>query len=125
MNFSHNKKQFISLLKNKKNFIFYKKINKFKSDPIPECIKIVEKNIEPYDVSCADEAFITGTPFCMLPVTSFRYRKIGTGEFGEISQKILNQWSKNVGLDIKQQIINYDLSNKDIVTGSTPYKHSK
>ena len=44
MNFSHNKKQFISLLKNKKNFIFYKKINKFKSDPIPECINIVEKN---------------------------------------------------------------------------------
>ena len=88
-------------------------------------LRIVEKNIEPYDVACADEAFITGTPFCILPVTSFRYRKIGNGEFGEISQKILNQWSKNVGLDIKQQIINYDLSNEDIVTGSTPYKHLK
>ena len=44
MNFSHNKKQFISLIKNKKNFIFYKKIDRLKSDPIPECIRIVEKN---------------------------------------------------------------------------------
>ncbi len=44
MNFSHNKKQFLSLLKNKKNFIFFKKINKFQSNPIPHCIKIVENN---------------------------------------------------------------------------------
>ena len=29
-------------------------------------IKAVEKNIEPYDVYDADEAFVTGTPFCML-----------------------------------------------------------
>ena len=33
-------------------------------------IEVVEKNIEPYDVYEADEAFVTATPFCMLPVTS-------------------------------------------------------
>ena len=38
---------------------------------------VVEKNIEPYDVYDADEAFITGTPFCMLPVTSLNSFKIG------------------------------------------------
>ncbi len=44
MRFSHNKKQFLSKKKNKKNFIFYKKINRFKYDPIPEFIQIVENN---------------------------------------------------------------------------------
>jgi len=33
-------------------------------------IQVYEKNIEPYDVYSADEAFMTGTPFCMLPVVS-------------------------------------------------------
>ena len=31
---------------------------------------VVERNIDAYDVYTADEAFMTGTPFCMLPVTS-------------------------------------------------------
>jgi len=33
-------------------------------------LKCIEKNIELYDVYNADEAFMTGTPFCILPVTS-------------------------------------------------------
>ena len=41
----------------------------------------IEKNIEPYDVYCADEAFITGTPFCIMPVTSLNSVPIGTGKF--------------------------------------------
>lgn len=32
--------------------------------PLGLCM--IEKNIEPYDVYTADEAFMTGTPFCML-----------------------------------------------------------
>ena len=38
---------------------------------------IVEKNFRPYDVYTADEAFMTGTPFCMLPVTSLNGLHIG------------------------------------------------
>ena len=44
MNFSHTKNQYLSSFKNKNNFIFFKKIKKFKSDPIPEFINIVENN---------------------------------------------------------------------------------
>ena len=40
-------------------------------------IPCVEKNIEPFDVITADEAFMTGTPFSMLPVTSLNGTKIG------------------------------------------------
>ena len=44
MNFSHTKNQYLTSFKNKHNFIFFKKIKKFKSDPIPEFINIVENN---------------------------------------------------------------------------------
>ena len=40
-------------------------------------IPCIEKNIDPYDVYTSDEAFITGTPFCMLPVTSLNNLDIG------------------------------------------------
>ena len=62
----------------------------------------LEKNIEPYDVYCADEAFITGTPFCIMPVTSLNGINIGNGKFGDITKKVLKKWSKNVGLDIEK-----------------------
>ena len=44
MKFSHNKEQFDTQIKKKENFIFFKKINKFNFDPIPEFIKIVDQN---------------------------------------------------------------------------------
>ena len=31
-------------------------------------LNCIEKDIEPYEVYDADEAFMTGTPFCILPV---------------------------------------------------------
>jgi hypothetical protein len=43
MTFSHSKKQFDNLIKKKSNFIFYKKILKLNSDPIPSFINLVEK----------------------------------------------------------------------------------
>ena len=50
-------------------------------------IPCVEKNIEPYDVYTADEAFMTGTPFCLLPVFRLNNLIIGEGKFGEITKK--------------------------------------
>ena len=67
-------------------------------------IESAEANIEPYDLYTADEAFMTGTPFCMLPVTRFNDLQIGNGKRGKIFNKLLNQWSKNVGVDIEKQI---------------------
>jgi branched-chain amino acid aminotransferase len=66
-----------------------------------------EKNIEPYDVYEADEAFMTATPFCLLPTVSLNGIKIGDGKMGKISNKLLRQWSKNVGIDIEEQIRGY------------------
>ena len=41
--FFHNKNQYLTFFKNKKFYIF-QKIKKFKADPIPEFINIVENN---------------------------------------------------------------------------------
>jgi branched-chain amino acid aminotransferase len=80
----------------------------------------IEKNIEPYDVYTADEAFMTGTPFCMLPVTSLNGIDIGDGKVGPVFKKLLRSWGKNVGVDIEAQIKSWQLSGKN--SGPTPYK---
>jgi branched-chain amino acid aminotransferase len=63
-----------------------------------------EKNIEPYDVYTADEAFMTGTPFCMLPVVSLNSIQIGNGKPGAIYNEILSKWSSEQSVDIPKQI---------------------
>ena len=85
-------------------------------------IRCVEKNIEPYDVYTADEAFMTGTPFCALPVTKLNGMAIGSGKMGSITKKLLDKWSKNVGLDIIAQIKKYNAELKDGAKDApTPY----
>jgi branched-chain amino acid aminotransferase len=66
-----------------------------------------ECNIEPYDVYTADEAFMTGTPFCILPTVSLQGLQIGNGKLGNITNMLINKWSENVGMDIKSQIQEY------------------
>jgi len=85
-------------------------------------LEVVEKNIEVFDVYGADEAFMTGTPFCMLPVTSLNGIKISDGKVGNIFTKILNQWSENVGIDISRQIKKWNNIQKNNSNAPTPYK---
>ncbi len=66
-----------------------------------------ECNLEPYDVYQADEAFMTATPFCILPTVSLQGIKIGSGKMGAITKALLEKWSENVGLDIRGQIEEY------------------
>jgi branched-chain amino acid aminotransferase len=75
-------------------------------------ISCYERNIEPYDVIMADEAFMTGTSFCILPATKFNGIKIGKGKMGKITKMLLDKWSENVGVDIISQIKEYSKSMK-------------
>lgn len=89
-------------------------------------VKVVEKNIEAYDVYTADEAFMTGTPFCMLPVTGLNGSAIGDGKVGKIFKALLAKWSANTGVDIEQQIKNWN--SKDAPSDGdapTPYRFKK
>jgi branched-chain amino acid aminotransferase len=83
--------------------------------------KVLEKNIDPYDVYTADEAFITGTPFCMLPVTSLNGNVIGKGCVGEGYARLLNQWSKNTNVDIMNQIKSWGANKRETNDAPTPY----
>ena len=83
-------------------------------------LPVVEKNLELYDVYTADEAFMTGTPFCMLPVTSINSIAIGSGKVGPVFSKLLSAWSANVNIDIKSQIQSW--SSPNAAKGPTPYQ---
>ena len=84
---------------------------------------VVEKNIEPYDVYTADEAFMTGTPFCMLPVTRLNGLDVGDGTVGKGFKVLLARWSNNVGVDIEQQIKAWNAVDAASSTDApTPYR---
>jgi branched-chain amino acid aminotransferase len=87
-------------------------------------IPVVEKNIDSYDVYTADEAFMTGTPFCMLPVTALNGTPIGRGTVGEVFQKMIAQWSVNTGVNIIKQIQDWDASRDPLASAGapTPYR---
>ena len=87
-------------------------------------IPVIEKNIDSYDVHTADEAFMTGTPFCMLPVTSLNGNPIGTGKVGEVFPRIIRRWSDNTDVDIVNQIQTWESARDPSQNGSapTPYR---
>jgi branched-chain amino acid aminotransferase len=90
-------------------------------------LKCIEKNIEPYDVYTADEAFMTGTPFCALPVTSLNGTPIASRKMGDMTKLLLKKWSENVGIDIIAQIkaFNKELKAGPDSSGPTPYRFAQ
>jgi len=85
-------------------------------------LSCIEKNIEPYDVISADEAFMTGTPFCILPVTGLNSVTIGEGKMGKVTRLLLDTWSQNVGVNIESQIKKWDSERgKQAASGPSPY----
>ncbi len=86
-------------------------------------IDVEERNVEPYDVYTADEAFMTGTPFCALPVTSLNGLPIGDGNVGPIFETLIAKWGSNVGIDIPKQIKDWNASAGNAPLGApTPYQ---
>jgi len=85
-----------------------------------------ESNLETYDVHTADEAFMSGTPFCMLPVTSLNGAAIGDGKVGAVFTKLLSVWSKNMEVDIKGQIQKWNsVDGLQVEDTPTPYQFKK
>jgi branched-chain amino acid aminotransferase len=85
-------------------------------------LPVMEKNIDLYDVYTADEAFMTGTPFCMLPVTSINSIPIGDGRVGSIFSLLINKWSQLTDVDIINQIKNWNATDKSHISAPTPYR---
>ena len=66
-------------------------------------IAFVERDLQPFDVVNADEAFLATTPYCMMPVTKINGTPIGTGRPGEVFAKLMEAWSRKVDIDILGQ----------------------
>jgi branched-chain amino acid aminotransferase len=82
-----------------------------------------EKNLNLYDLYEADEAFLTSTPYCIVPITRINGVSIGEGKPGEMSSKLLAYWSKKVGVDIVEQVkYYYDTGTK---SSSNPFVELK
>ena len=89
-------------------------------------VSVVEKNIEPFDVFTADEAFVTSTPFCVLPVVSLDGVKIGDGKPGPITCDLLRSWSDLVDVDIAGQSRAWDAAAESASSDApSPYRFSR
>jgi branched-chain amino acid aminotransferase len=67
---------------------------------------IKERNILPEEVFDADEAFVTATPFCILPVTSIEGYKL-PGD-GTATKALVHRWSGMVNCDFYEQILRWN-----------------
>lgn len=66
-----------------------------------------ERNLDPYDVAGADEAFNTSTTIAIMPVTKFNNLEIGSGKVGPIVLSLIDAFSEMVGVDIVAQANQY------------------
>jgi len=70
-------------------------------------LPVIEEDLQPYDLYTADEAFVTGTSPCVLPVSRVDRRSIGSGKPGPVVARLLAAWSEIVGVDIVAQAQHY------------------
>jgi branched-subunit amino acid aminotransferase/4-amino-4-deoxychorismate lyase len=66
-------------------------------------IAFVERDIQVHSVMNADEAFLSSTPYCLMPVTKINGVRIGDGRPGPVYWRLLEVWSEAVGVDIAGQ----------------------
>ena len=67
----------------------------------------VERDLQPYDVYNADEAFLTSTSYCVLPLSRFNGQQIGGDIPGPTSKRLLDAWSEIAGVDIVGQALRH------------------
>ncbi|MCY3757030.1 MAG: aminotransferase class IV [Acidobacteria bacterium] len=60
---------------------------------------VKETDIQPYHATTADEAFMTSTSLCMMPVTRFNGQPIGDGRPGPCTLRLIERWKEYVDFD--------------------------
>ncbi len=69
--------------------------------------EVIEQNLQPYDLYTADEAFITTTSYCILPVSELNGAPIGEAVPGPVTQRLTEAWNGVAGLDVAEQMRRY------------------
>ena len=71
-------------------------------------IAVEEADLDMYDATTADEAFVTSTSLCICPVSSIGGAQIGDGTVpGPVTKRLLNAYSELVGCDIAGQYLRH------------------
>ena len=70
-------------------------------------IPAIERDLTTDDVALADEVLLASTPLCLLPVTQFNGRPIGSGQPGKVFHRLIAAWSAMVGVDIVAQAVRF------------------
>jgi branched-chain amino acid aminotransferase len=68
-------------------------------------IPFVERDLQTDHAIKADEALLTSTPYCLMPVTKINGLPIGDGKPGPVFRRLLTAWSQLVGIDIERQVV--------------------
>ncbi len=66
-------------------------------------IPVVRRNLEPYDLLNADEAFFTSTSFGVMPMTRFDGRPVSDGRPGPVTRQLLQAFGQHVEVDLVEQ----------------------
>ena len=71
-------------------------------------LKVVRTDLDLYDAYTADEAFITSTSFCIVPVKNFNGIEIGDGAIpGPITKRITDAYIDYVDHDFVGQYLKH------------------
>lgn len=84
-------------------------------------LEVLERDFGIYDVYTADEAFMTGTPFSVLPVSSLNSLPIGDHVMGPVTSLLIKKWGDNVGVDLIRQIKTFN-ERTAVASATSPYR---
>ena len=89
-------------------------------------LEVIETNLNAYDASTADEAFVTSTAFTLMPCVKVNGCVLGDCTTGPITKKIIQAWNELVGLDFIAQAKEYLKEiGADGYKGTTTYRFAK
>ena len=69
-------------------------------------IPFEKRAIQVSELAEADEAFLSSSVVCVVPVSQIDGRVVGNGQRGLVFRKLLKAWSELAGFDIERQMLN-------------------
>ena len=68
-------------------------------------VEVVFRNLTKLDLYQADEAFLTSSTYCVMPVATLNGQTIGVKTPGRLTSNLSELWSQKLGLDFVQQAV--------------------
>jgi len=68
-------------------------------------IHLRRADLTPDEIAVAEEAFLTSSTYCQLPVRMINGKRIGSHVPGPVTKTLMQTWSQQLGLDFAEQSI--------------------